>query len=343
MKPTAMKRQERSLLRVALPVRLWFGHFSFILLLGLSLLLIILDRAGLPLIERARQGVMDGLAPLFNVLATPAGSVAALVEEGHDWLRLYEENITLRQEKAELLRWQMMALRLEAENKDLRQLLNFRQDPPLAYVSARVIAQNASPFTQQLLLNRGTKDGVRKGLVAAVGDVVIGRVADVSYNAARLILLTDANLRLPVMLESSRQRGMLAGDNSTHPRLLYLAAGITPDPGERVITSAYETLIPAGLPVGTIYRPGALALGPAASTDKGGGGAAAAPLSSPMAPMPEKNDEQERILPFIDLSRVDYVRIIIPNQTQDWPPSSDSLANSPSTTGLSPSYLSNTP
>ena len=100
---------------------------------------------------------------------------------------------------------------------------------------------------------------MRKGDAAVTGEGLVGRVAEVGERSARVLLLTDINSRIPVVIERSRDQGILAGDNSDNPRLLYLSHGSQLVPGDRVVTSAAGGAFPPGLPVGIVK-----------STDTGG-------------------------------------------------------------------------
>jgi rod shape-determining protein MreC len=110
-----------------------------------------------------------------------------------------------------------------------------------------------------------------------VGEGFIGRIIEVGEVSSRVLLITDLNSRIPVMVESTRDRAILAGDNSDEPRLLYLPPAVALSPGDRIVTSGDAGALPPGLPVGTV-------------TAAGEGGA--------------------RVAPFANWSRIEYVRII---------------------------------
>ena len=69
-----------------------------------------------------------------------------------------------------------------------------------------------------------------------------------------MLLLTDINSRVPVLVERTRDRAILAGDNSNRPQLLYLKPGLSIEVGDRVVTSGDGGAFPPGLPVGVIDR-----------------------------------------------------------------------------------------
>jgi rod shape-determining protein MreC len=68
-----------------------------------------------------------------------------------------------------------------------------------------------------------------------------------------VLLITDLNSRIPVILESSRAHAILIGTNGSRPRLVYWPEGIMPQEGERVVTSAEASAFPANLPIGIVH------------------------------------------------------------------------------------------
>jgi rod shape-determining protein MreC len=85
---------------------------------------------------------------------------------------------------------------------------------------------------------------------------LVGRIAEVGDRASRVLLLTDLNSRIPVTLQGSHERAILAGDNSPRPLLAYLAPNAKPEVGERVVTSGDGGVFPPGIPVGVIVSVG---------------------------------------------------------------------------------------
>ncbi|MFX4941244.1 rod shape-determining protein MreC, partial [Acinetobacter baumannii] len=88
------------------------------------------------------------------------------------------------------------------------------------FITARVVADPGGPFVRTVLTTAGRRHGVRKGQAAMAGPGLIGRVIEVGEWSSRVLLITDLNARIPVVMENSRQRAVLSGDNSEMPRLL---------------------------------------------------------------------------------------------------------------------------
>jgi rod shape-determining protein MreC len=246
-------------------------------LILVSMMFIVLGKADVLLFDRLRVAVADTAAPVFQIVAQPAATVAAGVRHIEGIFDLYRENERLREENGRLLQWQEVARRLQAENAELRNLTKFSAADTERFVSAQVIANAGGAFARNVLINAGTRDGVTRGQAAVTGDGLVGRVAEVGERAARILLLTDLNSRIPVMLDTSRERAVLAGDNSDQPRLLYLSANVALAPGERIVTAGAGGVFPPGLPVGVV-----------AAVDGG----------------------IVRVEPYAELTRLEYVRVV---------------------------------
>ena len=80
----------------------------------------------------------------------------------------------------------------------------------------------------------------------------VGRVVEAGDRASRILLLTDLNSRVPVVVESSRYRAILEGDNSDELRLGFLPNTGDVRVGDRIVTSGHGGVFPAGLPVGIV-------------------------------------------------------------------------------------------
>ena len=253
-----MRLRGGSALRLA-SAKAWLHRFTFVLLFGGSLALMVLGKSESPIVERARLTVTDAVTPIMNGLSRPLASIREAYDNAREFLDLREENAALREQQARLVQWQSVARQLEAENRALRDLLKFAPDRAASFVTARVVADNGGAFVRSVLVAAGSRDGLRKGDAAVTGEGLVGRVAEVGERSARVLLLTDINSRIPVVIERSRDQGILAGDNSDNPRLLYLSHGSQLVPGDRVVTSAAGGAFPPGLPVGVVK-----------STDTGG-------------------------------------------------------------------------
>lgn len=239
-------------MRLATPVKAWAQRFLFLLLAAAAFGLMLLGKADIAIIERARTAVQDAVSPLLDGLSKPIATVNGIIDYASELANLQAANQALREENERLLQWQATAREVMAENERLRQLLNFVPDPSARFLSARVIGDQGGAFARSILVAAGTADGAAKGQAAMTGEGLVGRVAEVGHRSARIILLTDINSRIPVLVGRDRDRAVLVGDNSALPDLLYLADEAKVEVGDYVVTSGNGGVLPPGLPVGVV-------------------------------------------------------------------------------------------
>ena len=228
-----------------------FGYLGLVLA---ALALMLLGKADLTVMERMRASVSDAVAPVLDVLSRPVATVDRLVDEATVMGELRGENARLRQENEHLMEWQAAARKLSAENQNLKNLLNFAPGAEPGFVTARVIADTGGAFVHSILASAGARNGVAKGQAVVTGDGLVGRVHAVGTRSVRVLLITDLNSRIPVVVEATRTRAVLAGDNSERPRLIHLPPGVTASVGDRIVTSGHGGAFPPGIPVGVVAQ-----------------------------------------------------------------------------------------
>jgi rod shape-determining protein MreC len=242
--------------RITMPIKALAQRFAFLILLGAAGGVLMVGKADPKIFEQTRIVVTDAAAPILDAVSRPVATVASVVEEANYLIHLRDENVVLRQENARLLQWRSAAQVLSSENKHLRDLLRFVPDDPVTYISARVIADSGGAFVRSILVNTGSRDGVRKGFPVIVGTGLIGRVAEVGRRASRVLLINDLNSRIPVIVGPERHHAILSGDNSKLTRVDYLTANTSMSVGDRVLTSGRGGVFPPGLPIGAVTSVG---------------------------------------------------------------------------------------
>ena len=247
--------KNRPMVRVA-ALRAVYQRLSPVLLILVAVALMMLGKVDAVLVDQARSRVTDAVAPIMEAMSSPARSVAGVVGNVQELTELREENARLLAENEQLSKFREAAFRLEAENLSLRTLLNYQTENPHAFVTARVVGDNSGAFVRSLAVNLGERAGLRDGLAVLGGSGLIGRLVQTGDWSARVLLLTDLNARMPVVVERSRDRAVLAGDNSNEPKLVYLAPDSSVQIGDRIVTSGHGGMFPPGIPVGTVTKIG---------------------------------------------------------------------------------------
>lgn len=252
-----MKNRKHTSLHGLTQPGIGIGHrFGYLGLVLAAFALMLLGKADVSVMERVRAAVTDAVSPVLAVIARPVATIDRLVDEASVLSTLRTENARLRTENQNLLEWQAAARKLEAENRNLKGLLNFAPGAEPGFTTGRVIADSGGAFVHSILVSAGARDGVAKGQAVVAGDGLVGRVHTVGTRSARVLLLSDLNSRIPVVVEATRTRAVLAGDNTERPRLIHLPPGVSLNIGDRIVTSGHGGAFPPGIPVGVVSQVG---------------------------------------------------------------------------------------
>ena len=251
MRGRSRTSSRRSMLRAA-SVVMRFSRHSPALLTGAAGLLLLVSLVNPQLWQSQRSASLDTFGPVIGAVSKPFQVIADGLAGMTGLAQLKAENVSLKAENEKLKEWYQTAMLLQAENQSLKDLLNVLPEPEQSYITTRVIGDSGSSFVRTLIIQAGRNEGVQKGQTVLGDKGMIGRVIESGQRASRILLLTDINSRVPVMVEGSNQKAILAGSNGDQPTLEHLPPDVLIEPGARVITSGHGGMFPQGLPVGQI-------------------------------------------------------------------------------------------
>lgn len=204
------------------------------------------------------------LTPLSRILLNPLVAVQTWVSTRYqaiqDLVSAPQDLTRLRQRNAELeaevssLQTQIIELQEQlAETNVLSALVDFaRANPENRYQAAAVIARDPSPFLQYVIINRGSDDGLRRGMPVVTQQGLIGRVAAVTAGAARVQLITDPASTVNVRLEPSGAQAILQGQLTGDITLDMIPQDAEVKAGDLVLTSGLGGGYPANILIGQI-------------------------------------------------------------------------------------------
>ena len=242
------------MIRLSVPFRQALSRLTLPVMLMFSLGLVLIGRADQNFSSHLQVGLDDLLAPAYQLVDGPIEAVengSGLIGHLFD---LDAENARLRAEDARLLQWQGVAMALEEQNASLKASLHYVPKPTPRFFTGNVVADLGGVYARSVLVDLpGSVDGNVVGAIAMDGRGVVGRVVDAGDLAARVLLITDLNSRVPVEIGPSGQPAMMAGTNGPDPDLIYWAPGHPPAEGTMVLTSAVGGAFPPGLPVGVVH------------------------------------------------------------------------------------------
>jgi rod shape-determining protein MreC len=177
------------------------------------------------------------------------------LQDNYDTLSGFRsENERLRKRIQNLEVERQKLLEAQATNSSLKQLLDLRSHLSGTVVSASIIGNSATSWFQSCLLNKGSADGVRKGMAVVTPLGVVGQVVAVTPRTAKVLLLTDPNSGIDVMVQRTRARGIVSGSLETGTVLKYVKRSEDVQEGDRLITSGTDGVFPKGMMVGTVTK-----------------------------------------------------------------------------------------
>lgn len=204
------------------------------------------------------------LSSTVRLVTTPVvgaqGWLFARFQAVYESIRSPQDMAALRQQnailEAENARLQGEIIQLQQQLKDtdvLYALLNYaRSRPSDTYIAAAVIGRDPSPFLRYIMIDKGSDQGLIKGMPVVTAQGLAGRIDAVIANAARVQLINDPGSAVNVQLSSTRTQAVLAGSITGEVQLEMVPLDITLQPGEIVLTSALGGNYPAGILVGQV-------------------------------------------------------------------------------------------
>lgn len=200
--------------------------------------------------------LLDALAP-FQVVFSWIGRGTGQLWSGYvDVVNARRESDELRVRLAALEGQLSRLAEVERENQRLQTLLGFRAQLPATAYGARVIARDPGPLSTTLTIDRGSRDGVTRGMAVVAPDGVVGRVVEVSHTVSRVALLTDHNSGIDAIVDRTRARGVVQGGSDGDCYMNYLNRDADVKVGDRVLTSGLDGVFPKGMTIGEVVDVG---------------------------------------------------------------------------------------
>ena len=229
--------------------------FSLLTLLFLSILVIILSNYNFKVIQLIKIGINEFTYRASFLISTPENKIQKINSQIKDHLKVYDNYKNLELELEKLKQKKLTNNFLKMENEKLRDLIN--ESINSNEILARVLIDKESPFLRSIILNKGTKDKLKIGM-AVVDEVhLVGKVIEVNFTNSRVLLLSDLNSKIPVVLEPIGMQAVVSGTGGTNGKIQYTKEEYSDDINNQEIiayTSGLGGLFKPGLPVGKISR-----------------------------------------------------------------------------------------
>ncbi len=234
------------------------GALAGAIILVSSILLIGYPTLGGVVAERSRESLLDLLSPIQGIVSSAADKIRG-VWDHYVFLRdTKEENEDLRKLVGEIsTKYDNLKTRYietEKQNRRLEEILGFSEKAPYTLMPARVVGRDPSILSSTIVIDKGKRDGVTSNMPVISPNGIVGLVLTVSRESSRVMLINDKNSRIDVLIQDSREIGILEGSTGGTIRLSYISSKAPVRIGDWVITAGVGDSFPKGLPVGEVVE-----------------------------------------------------------------------------------------
>lgn len=206
------------------------------------------------LFSAAEQGIMTLAYPFQKAADLALDSCNSIIDNYVTLIHVNRENQALKNRIANLESQLISQEESQRQNLQLRKLLNFREEYqlPAHATIANVIGRDASGFSRLIFIDHGSRDLIKIHDPALTPGGIVGQVIMASPFSAKIMLITDSHSSCDVLVQRTRERGILQGNNQELCRLSYLMRSADIQIGDTIITSGMDGVYPKGMPVGSI-------------------------------------------------------------------------------------------
>ena len=235
--------------------------FSLVFLIIIAGIIFFLDIYGFGFMKPIRSIINDGIYRISLVASSPSRFIPQATGSVTNLFNIKSENEELKK-ALEVYRQQELSVEyLTNQNKNLRKILE--SDETLFkehIVLSKVLIDKSSPYLKSIIINKGSKAGILKGMPVIDKEYLVGRIVETNYLSSRVLLLSDLNSRIPVTFGEDGTQAILKGSGGSRPVLEYLPEGYVVEEGVDVFTSGKDGIFFAGSPIGITVEKGEVKL-----------------------------------------------------------------------------------
>ena len=224
-------------------------RFSLVALIIFSVVLIVLSRINFPAINYLKVGLNEVVYRVSFIVSLPEQQLNRSLIVINNHLNLYNDHDQLKEKFKSLRGKELDNEYLKFENERLRKIIDeyiINTDE----LVAKVLLDKESPFLRSIIINKGSKDKIRIGMAVLDGPYLVGKVVEVNYATSRVLLISDLNSKIPVILEPGDIQSIMSGSGKNKGQIQYFKTENTLNEKKIVFTSGSGGIFKSGIPIG---------------------------------------------------------------------------------------------
>ena len=227
-------------------------RFSLFALILFSVILVYVETIDAKPLNYVRSFIKDIIYRSSIIISSPSKGFKITVNAAQDHINIFNKYNQLKEENIRLKDKIYDPNFLIFENKQLRKLLDEQIASSVNLVSSRVMLDKKSPYLNSFVISGGSNRKIKKGMAVLDGKHFIGRIVDVNFFSSRILLVSDLNSKIPVVVEPTGYHAILSGTGKAKPILEFLPENHTVQSGNKVYTSGKEGIFSPGIPIGEV-------------------------------------------------------------------------------------------
>jgi rod shape-determining protein MreC len=228
-------------------------RFSLLSLILLSIFVLFLSNQNFKIISFIKSTINEVIYRGSFVISAPEKALSSISEEYKRHLKVHTKVLILEDELADFKSKDVSLKILEFENQKLReQLDDYLVSSEIIY--SKIIIDNNSPYLKSFVINKGSRDGVKVGMVVLDQNYLVGKIIEVNFNTSRVLLLSDINSNIPISISPGNLQAIATGTSDDFAKVNYLKKiHLNKISNESIVyTSGTGGLIKSGIPIGKI-------------------------------------------------------------------------------------------
>jgi rod shape-determining protein MreC len=226
-------------------------RFSLLSLIFFSIIFLILGSFNFKIINYVKIGITEIVYRSSFIVSVPENLLkdSYITIQNHN--KLYKENEKIKSELEILKAKDLLNEFTILENQRLKNIVDdylVKSDT----IIAKVLSDKGSPFLRSIIINKGSKHKINLGMVVMDGAYLVGKVVEVNYLSSRVLLLSDLNSKIPVIVEPNAVFSILSGTGKNHGIIQYSKKYDDIKSESVIYTSGAGNLFKAGIPIGKI-------------------------------------------------------------------------------------------
>ena len=227
--------------------------FSLLTLVFISIFIIVISNLNFKAVAYLKTGINEIVYRSSFIVSAPENFIKKIFIEVKDYTSFFDDYKNKREELNILRSNYVSSKIIQNENRELKELIN-------DYIStsnkilAKIIVDHKSPFLKSIIINKGSKDGLKIGTNIYDQSYLVGRVIEVNFKSSRVLLISDLNSNVPATIAPRNIQAIVTGTGENYGQIKYIKDGLAEEFSDEniIYTSGTGDIFKSGIPIGKL-------------------------------------------------------------------------------------------